>query len=343
MKQVLLFLLAISLSQKVYAQPTHQDTLLDLTEQIILPDYQELAHAAQHQKNIWIEACDTPDALSIGALQEAYHQTADAWGAVFHWASGPMIQELRRDRFNHWPERRNAVGRSLDRLLASKNPDALSLHQFSKTTVAVQGLPALERLLFTRHDVLQDDFACSVGRTISINLAAISSQVAREWNNKIWPNFQKGTGDSLHYGDPTAALNRLFSNFLTTFIILKDQKLLPALRSKIENANPKLLEGWRSERPLRNLKLNLAVVEAILNVFAKALPPDDAANLTLKIKTCLELANRLAPLYEGVKQQPERTKIKQLIDALTLLQNETAQSLSRNLGLTVGFNSLDGD
>lgn len=326
-----------------HAAGSHRDLLLELTNQVIIPSYTRLERAASSQRNLWIEACDEPVAKTRVRLEQAFHDVSDAWAHVFLWTSGPIIQNLRRDRIYHWPERRNAVGKAVDNLLSSQNQEKLFQPVFERLSVAVQGLPALERLLFSSYDVLDNPYACALGRTIAINISKISKTVATEWRGSVLDHFKSGEAHPIHFGDPKTALDKLFTSILTAFIILKDQKLRPAMKYKIENANPKLLEAWRSDRSLHNLKLNIEIIADLLAVFNRRLKTGDLENLQTRIKAARQLTESLVPLNRAISNPIERKKLDQLISVLTLLQNEIASTYSKAFGLRVGFNSLDGD
>ena len=63
-----------------------------------------------------------------------------------------LIQVQNRGfRIQFWPDFRNKTGKQLSRVLAAKDRAALDEETFSRTSIAVQGLPALERLLANGH------------------------------------------------------------------------------------------------------------------------------------------------------------------------------------------------
>ncbi|NQV98766.1 MAG: imelysin family protein [Rhodospirillales bacterium] len=343
MRFCLIIVVLLSISAAARAAPDYREINRALAEEVIIPAYNQLESATSRQKNHWISACEEPAADALDHLQAAYQTTADAWAAVFHWTAGPITRELRRERFYHWPERGNAIDRALAALRAAANPDRLLPPLFAQASVAVQGLPALERLLYGDSDVTQDPGACEIGRTIAINLASIAAEVSGEWRGAVVDNLRRGTALLPYFGPPLAALNRLFTSILTGFIILKDQKLMPGLRFKIDNANPKMLEGWRSQRPLRNLKINIDTLAESLAVLSRHLGADHRERIRHGMARSQQLAAQLAPLISGVTDPAERRKIFQLIDSLTSNQNEIANIFNQRLGLTIGFNSLDGD
>lgn len=314
-----------------------------LANDVIVPAYNRLERATALQKNRWIEACEEPSRDVVDELRSVFHKTADVWAEVFHWTVGPVSQNLRRDRFYHWPVRRNAISRELQSLLANPAPDKLFPPVFARTSVAIQGLPALERILFSDIDPVGNPWACEIGRSIAINLATMAASIADEWRGDVVYHLSNGMPLPIHFGEPRAALNRFFTSLLTAFIIIKDQKILPALRLKRINANPKQLELWRSQRPRHTLILNLEVLAKIIKVFSTALENQHANRLAEGIARIQSLAQNLGPLTSGVTLESERRKIFAFVTEITQLQNDVASTLGDELGLTVGFNSLDGD
>src|SRR5205823_7679797 len=80
--------------------------------------------------------------------RDAYRRTADAWTEIEFVRYGPISDDFRVDRLNYWPERKNATARGLAALLTKEGSADLAPARFAENSVAVQGLPALERLLF---------------------------------------------------------------------------------------------------------------------------------------------------------------------------------------------------
>ena len=183
----------------------------------LLPRYRQFAEAATDLDNALQQLCAKPDSATLDAARSAFHSATDAWMALQHVSFGPISLAFRAERINYWPERRNAVGRGLSQLLRQQNAAALEPQTFAQGSVAVQGLPALERLLFA-DDALAAvvaegaDFHCRLLAAIGANLAAIGTEVAAAWRDDMLPALAKDDQHPIHYDDPKAATTQLYTN-----------------------------------------------------------------------------------------------------------------------------------
>ena len=85
-----------------------------LIEGWLLPRYDALVTTTAAQKTAWTSFCAAPATAGLPALKTAYGATSDAWNAVEFITFGPVSLALRADRFAFFPDKRNAVARSLD-------------------------------------------------------------------------------------------------------------------------------------------------------------------------------------------------------------------------------------
>jgi len=212
----------------------HRLASIRLIEGYLLPAYKALAVQSNIQADEWQAVCPAPTKTQLAQLQQQYKKTANVWAQVEFVRFGPASFLLRHERVSHWPERRNAVGRALNSLLAKPKVDALTPKQFSRASVAVQGLPALERLLFTQDDKWQspsDEAAiawrCSVGQAITKNLATISTEIVEGWTGVDGPLEQAKARkmNGLYFTDASDLGRRLLTDQVTGFQIMGDIKL----------------------------------------------------------------------------------------------------------------------
>lgn len=346
MKRLVLLLTLLCLSSQpalAQADPDPAAVSIAVIERAILPAYVRLSEATAAQQAAWNQACAAPAAGSLEALRAAYHHTADAWAGVFHWNFGPITLEMRRDRFYHWPERRNAIEKGLSGLLADSDPARLEPRSFAATSVAVQGLPALERLLFAGVNVPGDAWTCQVGRAIAGNLADIAAATAIEWRDTVLAALRKGEAQPLYFKTQAEVLDRLVTEMLTGLAIIKDQKILPVLGTAPDKARPALMEARRSDRFTRNLQLNFRAVFDADDVMGGFLPAAEARRMATERAAVLARLQELPPFETAVTEPAGRDKVKALLDAVTALRKDMVMAYVTHLDVTVGFNSLDGD
>ena len=242
---------------------SHQkhEIVLRTVRSFILPRYEVLAEATKSQDQSWQQFCTSPSEGGFSSLQAAFYEAANAWSGVEFILYGPISIDFRFERMSHWPERRNAVGRSLNVLLSrTVERDDLKPERFSETSAAAQGLTALERLLFEKDSqsalLERSDTAqrrCAVGSAIASALARTSSTVLDEWKRPSGALIKLEAGES----SADEALTRLVTDYVTLFEVLDDQKLGAVMGKEPDYTRPALAEGWRSGRSLQAITINL--------------------------------------------------------------------------------------
>lgn len=155
--------------------------------------------------------------------------------------------------------------------------------------------------------------------------------------------IKNGDVHPLYYGTPKETLSAIFTELLTGYTIIKDQKFLPVLGKSLKKAKPNLVEGRRSGRFHKNLGANLVALFQIDEVIGRYLPQPTYKKLQIQKKQLLSLYGDMGDLATGVYDVEQRKIITAFIRALSAYRNEMAKVYTKHLGITLGFNSLDGD
>ncbi len=338
-----------------------------VAEHYLLPRYQRLATTTSQLATTLEQFCANPDSQTLADAQQAFHGVTDVWMGLQHITFGPITLLFRAERINHWPQRRDAVGRGLRRLLSEQDPAALEPLTFAKGSVAVQGLPALEQLLFA-DDVLasftaEDDnkaaevvYRCQVLRAIGDNLAQIGENVVKEWQAEMLPALAKQDQHSIYFTSQKAATAQLFTNLQTLLQMVTDLKLARVLGESLEKAKPRLAENRRSERSKRNIVLNLESAQALYKSdedgdvgFSQFVRNTEQgavmdAELQTAFDRALEAVSALPkPLSAVVTDADRRPQVEASLTAVKTLQNQLQSTVPQAADINIGFNSLDGD
>lgn len=335
MKRLAFLILSVFVSLSAQAEPTKQEISLKVVQDYVIPAYEELALHAGLQQKVWQTTCDP------APLKQAYQASSDAWAKVQHLNFGPITLLLRRDRLYHWPERRNATGKGVDKLLADQNSDKLSGSEFANTSVAVQGFPALERLLYS--DRLKGGYGCQLGRAIADNIAQIARETAKEWQETL-VYIEKAEAHPFYFETMDEVAIRLYTEYLTGFQMITDQKLALPLGTKISKANGKRAEGWRAQRSTLNLQQSVLGLEAMARPFLHFLSKDSQLSANETLAYFRDAAMDLpVSIKEAVGDEAKRAQLLAFKDVAKKTRLVIMDLLTKEIDLSVGFNSLDGD
>lgn len=306
--------------------------------QHVLPRYRAFAQASAAMHGEVETFCKAPDAADVSRLQQAYRDAAGAWQDIQHVRFGPVDLFFRSQRIAFWPDPRNTIAKQMGVLLAKRDTAAVQPGRLGKGSVAVQGLPVLERLLFgeeagklTRGDA-EAAFRCLYITGVAANLEGIARETAEEWT-RVPPD---GRDMSLN----------LFKSLYTAVELIADHKLARPLGASTEQARPRMAESWRSEASLANIRRNLAAALDLYRVaFSPVLPqPELNAAILRGFERSIGAANAIGPSLEAaVGTASSRRAVEALASEILALKALLVQQLPPALDLPLGFNALDGD
>ena len=327
--------------------------VLAAVDRFIIPSYRVLAEAADAQEKAWTAFAANRTAGNFNSLKTAYNTTADAWARAQLVKTGPLSLFLRYERFAYWPEARNVTQRMLDQLLKSNDPKELSPETLQRDSVAAQGLTALERLLYedNSEQLLKapgqaGEWRTQVGSGIARNMSSIADDVIAEWTapdgvraaiaaNKPWKTI---------FADTPEAASLLLTDLVSAFRLIHDVKILPVMGASVDVARPRVAEAWRSGRSQRNLKLNLESAQALTAIWDESIPAARRAKIEQLYAAAIKATDAVpADLGDAAADPMRRPSVEAARAAIKAVQVEIAAVLPADLGITLGFNSLDGD
>jgi hypothetical protein len=340
--------------------------------------------------------CERPSETGLTLVRRAFIATLDAWSGISHVRFGPVETEQRWYRFQLWPDKRGTGQRQVRQLLADQDRARLDPAVFARDSVAVQGLSALEMLLFPEEEVGVADFAaeggpsyrCHFAQAIGDNLTEMAGAILADWTQGdqpyrrtllelapaqgvpvgpatpgVAPSAGAGAG---RFSDDQAVSAELLKTLNTGAQVIHELKLPLSAVPATGGTSPRKGEAWRSRRSLANVCTNLRALEHLyatgfalrLRASPEAAEVDQGVALTLAaaVSACLSLpaAALDEPLGaaavsgetsdQTLEQAVQRRKaLEDLRDLAGALQARTGRPLAEQLGLLIGFNSLDGD
>lgn len=324
-------------------------------EKHILPRYDALVTATAGLNTAAKTFCAAPATKPIADLQSAFGQTMDAWQDIQHVRFGPIDWFFRSQRFAFWPDPRNTIGKQMAELLSNHQSGSVDPELLAKGSVATQGLPALERLIFgddanKLKSGTDAAYRCRYVEAIAINLAQMAKETQAAWReggDKAFATvMQESRNPDAPYREPQEATLELFKALYLAVELAADHKLARPLGAALKDARPRLSESWRSERSLRNIQRNLAAAQDLyLNSFSPAVP-DKAADTAIRdsFAKAVTTANALkTPLETAVQDAKTRPQAEALAAELLALKKLLGDRLPPALDIPVGFNALDGD
>jgi predicted lipoprotein len=358
----LLVVLLLLLPAGAYARTDAEWTSfnLEMARQYIAPRFAALAEAADGLDESASAFCQGPTPEALANLRAAFLATVEAWAEAEHLRTGPASIHNRAERIYFWPERKNVTQRQLSALLRQSDVTSLTAEALAGASVAVQGLPALEMLLYDEDDAaaLQAGDAphCAAVRAIAANVATIAAELAHEWSaeGSFLATLAHPETPNPFFATGAEATKRFFNDLLTQYQLMSSVKLLAPLGTTPDRARPRLVEGWRSGRSLAMIAANLRSAHAMYGpedgFGLHRLLPDgiDSHEIDREIRNALEatelaLAEVPEPLDEAVVTAEGRQAIMMVIHHLHRVYEQTAGRFGPAADMSVGFNGLDGD
>jgi uncharacterized protein len=349
--------------------PDWRDLNRAMVDGHIIPRYGVLARATSRLDAQVHSLCTGPTETGLALVREGFATTLDAWNGIAHIRFGPVESEQRYFRFQLWPDPRGTGQRQVRQLLADQDSARLDPDAFAKDSVAVQGLTALEMLLYPEAEIGPADFAaqggagyrCRFALAIADNLAAMAAATLADWTqgqrpyrlNLLEPGPASGAapdGGQARFADDRAVSAELLKALNTGVQVVHQIKLAGPLGASDQAANPHKAESWRSRRSLANVCTNLRALEHLYATgFAQRLgtPPESvgidhglALTSAAAVGACL---SQPGTLLDESQTPDQRKALEDLRDLAFALQTRTGRGLAEALELMLGFNSLDGD
>ena len=312
----------------------------------------EAASALDGELRGW---CAQPAAAGAARVGEAFEKLALAWSGVEILRFGPLVQANRYERLAFWPDTRGVMPKQVQALIAAQDEALLAPGALAGRSVAVQGLPALEYVLYGEPGLLGQSgapgfaYACGYARAVAANVAAISRDVARAWSAEgdFGRQFARPQAGNDLYRDPQEVAAEAMKALSTGLQFARDVKIAPVLGDSAAAARPKRAAFWRSKLSTRLLAANVDGLKALYLAGAYPLPAGDAwmdASMRGELGSIAQTLRAVpVPLEEALAQEEGRRLL--TLAALTLKNAKAIvdQDLAPALGVMIGFNALDGD
>ena len=325
----------------------------EVVEQWLLPRYDALLAATSAQKEAWNAFCASPSAAGLEQLKQRFAATSNAWASVEFITFGPVMLSLRPDRFNLFPERRNAVGRSLTELIADPTDERLAPQRFARLSAAAQGLPALERLLYDEgaaQALLAGPEAarrCQIGQAIGVNLDTMAGEIRQGWGDRshgLLAQLLAGKTDPVFFPDPSALLSQIVTDLAGAYQRVVDQRLLAVLGKSPDEAKPLLADRRRSGLSKATIAAMITSADDLAVLLSKGIDTKGQAVIAAATDAAAKAAQALPDDIGTAATTPQgRKTLESAAATFKAAQAKVADPLASGLGVPLGFNALDGD
>jgi predicted lipoprotein len=326
-------------------------------ETYIRPGYAHFAASATALEKAVAVVCETPSPQALSGAREAFAGTVAAWSVVEPIRCGPVEREHRHDRIFYWPDPKGLGARQMREALAKEDATATDQVSLAGKSVALQGLPALEYLLYgDGADSLtqagsEAAFRCRFAKAVAGNLVTLGNEVADGWKDGA-PYTQAylnpGPDNSAYRTSKEVTLD-LYKTFSGGIETVRDQKLAKVLGAKPEEARPKLAPFWRSGLSFANMAGNLEGVRDLFaeGGFAEIVHAESAgveASILFDLNHTIDMLRGIKqPIEEAARDEDTRAKLEALRIALKSASTTAGDMIARGAGLSFGFNAMDGD
>jgi len=300
-------------------------------ESEILPGFERFATATAALDTAAQASCTGP------ALEAAYNDAFDAWIGVSHVVFGPIEDQGLTLSFAYWPDPKNQTGKTLGRLIADEDPVATDPAAYGDVSVAAQGFFALERMLYEPPGT--GDYACTLTQAIAATLAANAASVTTAWADFARVVTSAGADGNTRFQSDEEARRAIYTALSTGLEFIHDQRLARPLGT-FDRPRPTRAEARRSGRSLRNVTEALRGLQALSVAFSD----DPTPNLDAAYERAFtRIAAIESPDFSGVSNPGQRLRIEALQVDVKEIQIETINEIGAAMGLSAGFNALDGD
>lgn len=327
---------------------SHYELVKVTLDQHILPRFATLRAAGEALPASVTHVCQTGDKASRKDLAKRFRETVLAYAAVDYLRFGPLVAAGRRESLSFWPDPRGFVGRQLRTLIASNDAQAATQAAIAQQSAAIEGLPALEILLFDDEHPLGPGadaaYRCKVAEAIAENIKALADAVDEGWTKPGgWKDKMLRPGsDNDVYKEPQEAASELVKALLTGLSLVADAQIKPRLDEKALAVGPyaksKLTSAYYEAGvdSLHALYGTLDLESFLDDDKAWIRSWSQNAWLTMQSSDGLGGHSKEAKRYDS-------PKLRELFDKMSGLRKLITREMSASAGLTVGFNELDGD
>lgn len=323
-------------------------------ERSIAPGFQHLAQQSRNLQQHFEQGCIEADPAWLHKTSSGFESVVKAWSGVAFLRFGPLVEDNRYERLSFWPDPRGVMLRQVSGTLQQYQGEEPAV-PIGQSSVAVQGLPALEYVLYRDKGVLNHSLSaderrplCRYAADLTKNIASVAGELSEAWllpDGEYAQRFVKPGANNPVYRSNQEILSEGVKALSTGLQFVRDIQLAPPLMGSETKVAVKKAPYWRSGLTGPAIAASLTGMRTF--VLAPDLLPADQEWIVEQIEAELgraaQQANALPLADEAVPSPSLRQEWMLLGRIVDNAKDLTDADLALALGVNVGFNALDGD
>lgn len=370
MRFVLALLVGTALAVPVLAQDANlpppefnaekvPDVMAKAVDDFIRPGYSDFLKSTDKLVADVGGLCAEPFPKNLDAARHAFASTVEAWSKIEIVRVGPVLEDNRFERILFYPDRKSTGLKQVQAALASQDETATSVDTLQRKSVAMQGLGALEFILYGtgNEDLLDshDGYRCRYGMAVSENLKRLAGELVAAWDQPdgIQSAWKHPGKDNPAFRTNAEAVTALLGVLVHGAEAIRDQRIETFYKGADARPFPLQAIYRRSGLTFTSIEDNFIGIETLLDRsdMAELLDPE-VRSVVSSIEFVLKSLKRTTrSLDADVKSDVElavtdkaaRAKLDFLIlnakDLILRLNDEYGGAV----GLSSGFSFSDGD
>lgn len=337
---------------------THATMVLDTIDKFLVPHLETLTRTTGGLATAIEAVCRQGDDASRKAARAAFADTVRAWGGLDFIRFGPSAREHRLERIFFWPDPRGFASRQLNGLLAARKPELLAPGALASQSVAVQGLTALEILLFDDKTPLgagKDEagqYRCALAGAIAANVHAVAGQIDAGWTGADGFRLKMLTpgSDNALYKDAGETVRETMKALVAGIELCRDRFILPELTAVTANPPRRVRLAFETSGLTgAYLKASLvALKELYAAIGLDAYVPPDKPWMTNFLPTSWNSLLADVDRLDGLRANERGSEahlhaLRKMRFDLSGIRQIIVKELAPNADIVMGFNELDGD
>ena len=338
-----------------FAEANKLHGLLASTADTLVDMYQDFANESAKLEQSVVQFCKFKNRQTLEHVRTQWVVTAMSWDRLEVYLSGPAIKNERDYHINFWP----ANSRQIDALVMDVNQE-LNSKLLSEGSVGRKGISGIEYLLFPENDsaTLATFTAvtkygvrrCQYLHTLAIEVRQHGREILADWlepPDDYARGYRGATNELTSNLVASELVVELVTNMVRQTEQLRDIKLGKPLGKQTNGViKPFRLQSWRSGKSLQRMQASLAGVDALFEPMGNYLRQQGKHALSELISAQLimvaeQLRSIASPFVNALRQ--DRDKLETLYKQLTNLNALLRHELTEAMGISLGFNSADGD